>query len=121
MSHLDAGLTPINNENHVIGDLLKAAIAPFKIHAEEKDIALIVNCPKPSFEIIADRALIELALSNLIDNALKLTPRGGQVKVGASQAGDIVRLWVRDTGAGIDTSDLPHSFESFYRGRKATV
>lgn len=118
ISRLDAGLTQLTIENHDIGDFLDAAMIPFKVQADEKGITLIVSKPEASFEFAVDRAMMELALSNLIDNALKFTSRGGQVKVGASQADDAIRLWVRDNGAGIDPIDLPHIFESFYRGRK---
>jgi len=62
-----------------------------------------------------------LALSNLLDNAVKFTPAGGTVALGAEQAGEKVRLWVRDTGPGIDPSDLPHIFERFYRGHNGQV
>lgn len=118
ISRLDAGLTPLNIDDHDMGGLLEAALVPFKVQADEKGITLIVNVPEPSFEFVADRAMMELALSNLIDNALKFTSRGGHVKIGASMAGDTIRLWVRDNGAGIDPTDLPHIFESFYQGRK---
>ncbi len=60
-------------------------------------------------------------MSNLLDNALKFTPSGGQVEIGAEQRGDVVRLWVRDTGSGIDPADQPHIFERFYRGKNGCV
>ena len=53
----------------------------------------------------------------LLDNACKFTPPGGQVEVGAEGPDGTVRLWVRDTGPGIDPVDLPHLFERFYRGQ----
>ena len=63
-----------------------------------------------------DRARIELALSNLIDNAIKFTPSGGQVTVRVEREGKLVRLSVRDTGCGIEPADRPHIFERFYLG-----
>ncbi len=75
----------------------------------------------PSLELRCDWARIELALSNLLDNALKFTPSGGQVEIGAERRGDSVRLWVRDSGLGIEPEDQPHIFERFYRGRSNRV
>ena len=62
---------------------------------------------------------IELALSNLVDNALKFTPDGGEVTVGAEQRGELIALWVADDGAGIDSADLPRIFDRFYRGKNS--
>jgi len=66
------------------------------------------------------RRALELALSNLLENALKFTPAGGQVELGAEQRQDLIRLWVKDNGPGIDPMDQLHLFERFYRGQPAT-
>ena len=55
----------------------------------------------------------------LLDNALKHTPAGGQVRVEATLENGRARLTVSDTGTGIDADDLPHIFDRFYRGRNA--
>lgn len=55
----------------------------------------------------------------LLDNALKHTPAGGQVRVEAALENGRARLTVSDTGAGIDADDLPHIFDRFYRGKNA--
>ena len=61
-------------------------------------------------------------LNNLIGNALRHTPPGGQVEISARrEAGSAVRSEVRDTGEGIRPEDLPHVFDRFYRGEKAAA
>jgi len=116
LSRLDAGLIALDVGQHDAGDLIGAAAAAFKPSAQEKGIALSIQTPTPPLKLCCDRARIEMALSNLLDNALKFTPAGGQVEMGAEPGDKAVRLWVRDRGPGIDPADQPHIFERFYRG-----
>ena len=67
----------------------------------------------------ADRLRMEQVFTNLTDNALKFTPEGGTVTLGAATSGSATLLWVSDTGQGILSSHLPHIFERFYRADKA--
>jgi signal transduction histidine kinase len=117
LSRLDAGLIELDLANHDTGELLESAASAFRAAAADKGIAFSVWPPMPSLKVHCDRARMELVLSNLLDNALKFTPQGGQVLTGAERRGNTVRLWVRDTGPGIDPEDHPHVFERFYRGR----
>ncbi|MGD9145903.1 MAG: HAMP domain-containing sensor histidine kinase [Anaerolineae bacterium] len=121
LSRLDAGLVALELARHDVGDLVASAATVFKPLARDKEIDLAVRLPEPPTEIQCDRARIELALGNLLDNAYKFTPAGGQVEVGAETAGEIVRLWVRDSGPGIDPDEQEHIFERFYRGSTTTA
>jgi signal transduction histidine kinase len=56
---------------------------------------------------------------NLLTNALKFTPAGGQVTLATKQAGDVGRLIVSDTGIGIPADELPHVTERFFRGQRS--
>jgi CheY-like chemotaxis protein len=64
-----------------------------------------------------EERLLEM-LENLIANAVKFTPPGGTVSVGAGARGDQVLMWVRDTGAGIAPEQLPHIFDRFWQAKK---
>lgn len=66
-----------------------------------------------------DRDRLKQVLINLVSNAIKYTPPGGEVYLSLGIVGDNARLIVRDTGSGIPTEDLPHIFERFYRAEKS--
>ncbi|UCC62749.1 MAG: HAMP domain-containing histidine kinase [Anaerolineae bacterium] len=119
LSRFDAGLVVLDVAEHSAGQLIEAAACAFRPLAQEKGITLSIKPPPSSLRFRCDRARIEMALSNLLDNALKFTSVGGQVEIGAEQTPKAVRLWVRDSGPGIDPVDRSYIFERFYRGRNS--
>ena len=70
-------------------------------------------------QVIADGDRITQVLLNLLDNARRHTLDGGIIRVGAALQGNSLRVWVSDTGTGIDPADLPHIFERFYRADRS--
>jgi PAS domain S-box-containing protein len=89
--------------------------------AVQKDIRLAQELSGLSnqFVVQADRALVQQAVYNLVENAIKYTPVGGQVRVRMEKRQASVLVEVHDTGIGIAPLDLPHLFEKFYRsGRR---
>lgn len=82
----------------------------------------------PNLHVEADSALLKLSvdpkrihqvLSNLLSNALRVTPQDGEIRVELSRQGEEVELRVSDSGPGIAAEELPHLFERFYRGDRA--
>ena len=69
--------------------------------------------------VMADPRWLHQVITNLLTNALKFTPAGGQVTIQSRTAGTSAVLQVTDTGAGIPADELPHIFERFWRGRQA--
>jgi two-component system phosphate regulon sensor histidine kinase PhoR len=91
----------------------------FRPVAERKRQQLQVDAAPNAGSVEADGALMERALSNLVDNALKYTPEGGRVRVwGGTDNGQTI-LSVEDNGMGIPEADLPRIFERFYRVDKS--
>lgn len=117
LSRLDAGLVSLDLAVHDAGEIVAETAAAFKARAAEKGITLSVETPDHPLPLRCDRPRLELALANLLDNALKFTPSGGAVTAGARATPTGVALWVADTGPGVDPEDLPRIFERFYRGR----
>lgn len=106
---------PLRMQEIGLGELAERVLAQFSAPAKEKGVTLTAQASPPEHTIRSDRKLLELILRNLVDNAIKFTPAGGQVEcaVEASQAG--VTLRVRDTGCGIKPADQPRVFERFYQ------
>src|ERR1022692_640704 len=102
-----------------VNGLLKEAIELMRPMAEKSEIRLELE-PAPEDALTwCDREAVSQILSNLLDNAIKYTPAGGRIGVGARPAGRYVEVHVRDTGIGIPAGELPRLFERFYRVDKA--
>lgn len=121
LSRIDAGLMALELEQHPLAEILTSAAAPFQSIAAERGLALRLELPPADLLLRCDRARLELALTNLLDNACKFTPPGGWVALGAACADGHTQVWVADNGPGIAAEELAHIFERFYRGRSVTA
>lgn len=102
-----------------LGDVVSEVSAMFEKDAAKKGVALL-NQVASRCRVRADRDLLVQILVNLVDNAVKYTPRGGRVTFQAGQEDDRhLRITVRDTGHGIPRADVPRVTERFYRVEKA--
>lgn len=99
----------------VVRDCEKAA----RIAAADNDHSLTVEIEPRLPDIRADRDRLRRALSAVVENAIKYTPRGGHIFLRNRLDSDprSVAIEVEDNGQGIDAVDLPHIFDQFYRGR----
>ena len=84
-------------------------------HATEKDVTLKTEFQPPEQDPAIDPMEIQQALINLIDNAIKYSPTGGQVTIGISGGPDRICLWVQDHGPGIPEEEQQRIFQRFYR------
>lgn len=117
LSRLDAGLVHLDSQPQDLGELLQSSAAPFVARAQAKDVRLEIQPPDSPVQVVCDRAQMEMAVGNLLENAIKFTPSGGRVLLSGKSVDGKVCIQVVDSGPGIDAEDLPHIFERFYRGK----
>jgi signal transduction histidine kinase len=103
-----------------MAELVQDLVQQFRPIADKKGVQIEAVFPgNPNSLIEADISMLNRALTNLIDNAIRHTPKGGNVTVSSIMNGEDIVLEVSDTGPGIPASDLPHIFERFYQADKS--
>ena len=119
LARAEAGRLELKASLGNIIPLAKGLVFSFQSHAERKGIQLRFSSASEVMELYFDREKMEHILINLVGNAVKFTPEGGEVavKVGFAEGkqGKMVSVEVADTGIGIGPQQLPHIFDRFYQ------
>ncbi len=98
-----------------LNDIINSSIQDLALQAEGKDIILVNDISDDLPSIQADRDKMTDVFVNLIDNAIKFTPKGGRVIISAYLSEDFIYVEVEDTGIGIPEDKIPKLFERFYQ------
>ena len=112
-------LNPQDVNKTDIVKLLNSLTERYQTVATNKELEFKRDLPVASKEIECDRDLLQQAINNLLDNAIKYTPSGGMVALKLEIKPRRIVIRVKDTGVGIPEADLTHIFDRFYRVDKA--
>jgi len=112
MTRFDEGRIRLNKEMEAVEEIVAAAVSRVKKRTGQHEIR--ISIPKHLIMIPVDGMLIEQVLVNLLENAIKHTPKGTKVTISVMEEGNEVTFEVSDNGPGIPEKDLPFVFNRFY-------
>ncbi len=119
MAQLDAGGLALEKSLYAFVDLISDILGGFRVLAEQRGIDLQAEMGADVGQVQLNAPKIGRVLANLLSNALRYTPEGGQVRVTAVRVPQGVQVTVQDSGPGFHPEDVPRIFEQFYRGEQA--
>jgi len=118
LAELDAGHIAMKPERFELAELAHDVVQAFTLGARAKRVTLRVRAEGRPVTLVGDLRLLERVLENLLHNAIRFTPEGGEVILTCSRSNDRAEVRVTDTGPGIAPADRAHLFNRFYSGRQ---
>jgi PAS domain S-box-containing protein len=118
VSRIEAGHLSMDAVRCDVASLVSDALSMLRPLAMEKSVVLGFEASPDLPPVLADRERILQVMGNLVGNAIKFTPEGGSIHLGAAAQQDSVRFPISDTGPGIASEHLPHLFERFWQARQ---
>jgi signal transduction histidine kinase len=115
LSRLESNSIHPNLEHFSLAELLQDVTQEFELDAKQKDISIKVQGGPGDSMVYADIGLMQRVLENLVRNALKFTPAGGEISIKLERKSDCMAVAVADTGCGIAEAELDRVFERYYR------
>ena len=116
LSKLEAGHVHLRKERVDLHQLIRNNVETYLPLASHKSIALVEQIEPDLSPVEADPRRLDQVLLNLITNAIKFTPEGGKIEVGAGRDdGAGIKLWVKDTGAGIAPEEIISLFQKYHQ------
>ena len=115
LARFEAGGISLALENVDVDELFERVSERHAQAAQDKGVTIVVEPHEDDIRLVGDPHRLEQAVQNLASNALRHTPPGGTVRLGASRENGEVKLTVADNGVGIPAQHLPHVFDRFYK------
>ena len=114
ITKLEAGQITLSTQSTDLRFLVNRAVETLRPLSDRKDQVVHLNWPEVVDQVEVDRRRIEQVITNILSNAIKFTPKQGEIGVRVSQTSDSVRVCVADNGPGIPDEDQARVFEKFY-------
>ncbi|MEO7084130.1 MAG: ATP-binding protein [Gemmatimonadaceae bacterium] len=115
---IDAGKLKVEPAPYPLPAIVQPVLEMFGDRADAQHILLGTEDMTTAPLVLADATRIGQVIGNLVGNALKFTPSGGRVTIGARPDSSEMLLWIRDNGVGIPIDDIPHVFDRFWHARR---
>jgi len=125
LSRVESGKVPFQMQLTKPDEIINPAVERLLLQADRAELSINVECPLGLPAILADPARLEQVVVNLLHNAIKFTPSGGEIRIKVRQQDDdhqdggMMLFSISDTGIGIESEDLPRIFERFYKVDRA--
>ena len=119
LARFEAGGISLAQESVDVDELFERVSERHAQTAQDKQVAIVIEPHDEDLRLVGDPMRIEQALQNLAANALRHTPPGGAIRLGARRHADRVTLTVCDSGVGIPAEHLPHVFDRFYKADRS--
>lgn len=120
LSLADAGKLSLNLQRLELGGCIKSVLGSYAYRADETAVKLLFERPEGDIYINADAQRLAQILSNLLDNAFRVVPDGGMIRLRLQKHDNVVTLSVEDDGPGINDDLLPRIFDRFVQGKDKT-
>lgn len=118
LSKLESGSIRPNKEPFPLSELCQDVSQKFKLKLDNKNIKLTINTKNNHHWVLADIALIERVLENLIENAIRYTPAKGRIELLLTDTDKSVTVSVKDNGCGVNPEDLTRIFDRYYQSNR---
>jgi signal transduction histidine kinase len=115
LSKLESGDVPLRRERVSLAPLVSQVMSEIEVASADRDVNVSSDLPADLPPVEADSERVHQVIFNLVDNAVRFTPEGGEVRIEAHRHNGSIEVRVADTGVGIPPEALPRLFERFYR------
>lgn len=122
LSKLESGVVPLQVSSFEVADLVEQALYEARLNTQQRDgktIDIEMSVEPPTLRATADPERVHQVLTNLVENAVRHSPDGGRVVIGARESSAGIELTVTDEGPGIPPTEASMVFERFYRSDAA--